>query len=141
MDTRMLLAGLAAGVAGFLLGWLLFGILLMGYFEANMFSYEGLMKSEVDMNMPVLLLGNVVTGLLVAWVCWRTGDTTAIAGLRTGAILGFLVYASFGLFFYSMMNWYTGITVMVVDVLANTLWTAIIGLVAGLVLGIGKKAA
>jgi len=46
MNIRVLVAGLAAGVAGFLLGWLLFGVLLMDYFEANMHRHEGLMKGE-----------------------------------------------------------------------------------------------
>jgi len=31
MNTRVLLSGLASGVAGFLLGWILFGMLMMDY--------------------------------------------------------------------------------------------------------------
>jgi hypothetical protein len=141
MDTRILLAGLAAGVAGFLLGWVLFGMLLMGYFEANMVRYEGLMKSETDMNLPVLFLGNVVSGLLVAWVCKGMGATNAISGLRTGAILGLLFNFALALSFYSMMNWYANTSVVMVDVLSNTVWMGVVGLVAGAVLGMGKKPA
>ncbi len=137
----MLLAGLAAGVTGFLLGWVLFGMLLMGYYEANMESYEGLMKGEDEMDLLVLFLGNLLFGILVAWASWRMGATSAMGGLRVGAVIGALVYASMAMFFYSMWNLYIGSTVMVVDVLANTVWAAVMGLVAGLVLGAGKKTA
>lgn len=137
----MLLAGLAAGVAGFLAGWVLFGMLLMGYFEANMISYEGLMKGEDEMNLGVLFLGNVFFGLLLSWAAWRMGATNAMGGLRTGLVIGVLVYASMAMMFYSMWNLYANATAMVVDVLANTAWAGIMGLVAGLVLGMGKKAA
>lgn len=141
MNTKMLLAGLAAGVTGFLLGWVLFGMLLMGYYEANMIEYEGLMKPEDDMRLGVLFLGNLLFGLLVAWACWRMGREDALGGLRTGAVIGLLVYGSMALFFLSMWNLYANNTIVVVDILANTVWTAGMGLVAGFVLGTGKKTA
>lgn len=135
----MLVAGLAAGVAGFFIGWLIFGILLMDYMGANINSYDGLMRTEMDLG--ALFAGNLLSGLLVAWVAWRAGDTNAVGGFRTGAILGLLIYAGFALYYYSMMNWYINSSAMVVDVLANTVWLALMGLVAGLILGLGRKAA
>lgn len=138
MNTRVLIAGLAAGVAGFLLGWLLFGMLLMGYFEANIFQYEGMNKPEESMNLLLVLLGNLAWGLMLAWVCARTAAQGAMAGMVTGAVLGLGVYTSFALMFYAFMNWYMGPAVAVVDVLANTVWTAAMGLVAGALLARGK---
>lgn len=140
MNTRMLLAGLAAGIVAFLLGWLLFGILLMGYFESNTLSYEGLMKSEEEFNYLGMLLANILTGILIAWLLWRMGVTSIGKGLSDGFTIGLLIYGSMALYYYSMMNWYTGIMPMVVEILANSLWTAVIGGVAAAVLGAGRKA-
>ncbi len=136
----MLLAGLAAGIVAFLLGWLLFGILLMGYFESNTLSYEGLMKSEEEFNYLGMLLANILTGILIAWLLWRMGVTSIGKGLSDGFTIGLLIYGSMALYYYSMMNWYTGIMPMVVEILANSLWTAVIGGVAATVLGAGRKA-
>lgn len=138
MHTRVLLAGLAAGVAGFLLGWLLFGLLLMGYFEAHTYQYEGLMKAEEGMSLMLVLVGNVAWGLMLAWVCARTAALGAVPGMVTGAVIGLGVYTSVALMYYAFMNWYHGPLVAVVDVLANTVWTGAMGLVAGAVLA-GRK--
>src|SRR5690606_21885350 len=97
MNTRMLLAGLAAGIVAFLLGWLLFGILLMGYFESNTLSYEGLMKSEEEFNYLGMLLANILTGILIAWLLWRMGVTSIGKGLSDGFTIGLLIYGSMAL--------------------------------------------
>jgi hypothetical protein len=86
----------------------------------------------------LILLGNMAYGLMLAWVCARTAALGAVQGLRTGLVIGLGVYASMVLMFYAFMNWYTGPLVGVVDVAANTLWSGIMGLVAGAVL-LGRK--
>src|SRR3712207_8732781 len=48
MNIRILVATLAGGLTMFLLGWLIFGILLMDYFKANTIQYPGLMKETPD---------------------------------------------------------------------------------------------
>lgn len=140
MNTKLLLAILASGVAAFLLGWLLFGIALMGYYEANMIQYEGLMKSEEEMNLGLIFVGNLLFAALVAWSCSRMGATSLVSGFMTGAIIGGLVYASVDVMFMAFMNLYTGTTVVIVDVIANAAWAGCIGAVAAMVLGSGKKA-
>jgi hypothetical protein len=139
MNTRVLLAGLAAGVAGFLLGWVIFGMLLMDYFQAGMHTYEGLHKPEEEMNLVLVFAGNLLYGLMLAWVVARGTARGAMDGLLAGTVVGLGVYASMAIMFYAFMNWYTGVEVAVVDVVANTIWSALMGLVAGLVLG--RKAA
>lgn len=134
MNTRVLLAGLASGVAGFLLGWVLFGMLMMDYFEAGVMHYEGLHKPEAEMNLGLVFLSNLLFGLVLAWVCARSAAHGAIPGLVVGAVVGFGVYASMGLMFLAFMNWYTTMSVAVVEVIANTAWSAAMGAVAGLVL-------
>ena len=41
MNTKVLLAAIVGGVVAFLLGWLLFGILLADFMDKNMIHYEG----------------------------------------------------------------------------------------------------
>jgi hypothetical protein len=139
MNTKMLLAILASAVAAFLLGWLIFGTLLMGYYDANMIHYEGLMKPEAEMNLGLVFLGNLLIAVLITWVCSRTGSTSLGSGFLTGLIIGALVYASIDIMFLAMMNMFANTTIILVDILANAVWTGAIGAVAGLVLGSGKK--
>lgn len=134
MNTRVLLAGLASGVAGFLLGWVIFGMLLMDYFEAGVIHYEGLHKPEEEMNLGLVFLANLLFGLMLAWVCDKSGSRSAGSGFVAGAVVGFGVYASMSIMFLAFMNWYTGMSVAVVEILANTVWSALMGAVAGLVL-------
>ncbi len=141
MNTKMLLAALAAGVTGFLLGWVIFGMALMGYYEANTIHYEGLMKGEGEMNLLLVLLANLVFGVLLAWAASRMGITTLQGGLVAGAIMGCLVYLSIDLMFMAMMNMFANHTIVIVDVLANTVWAAGMGAAAGFVLGTGKASA
>lgn len=141
MTTKVLLAALAGGIAAFLLGWLIFGMLLMGYSEANMVHYDGLMKGEGEMNLPLLFISNVQIALLLAYIGHRMGVSSLVGGLVMGTIVGFLFYLSVDLSFLSMMNLFANRTMVVVDVLANTVWTAGVGAVVGLMLGRGKSTA
>lgn len=140
MNARLLIAGAAAGITAFLLGWLVFGIALKGFYDANMIHYEGLMKPESEMNLAAMFAGNLLIGLLVAWACQRMGERTFTGGALTGGVLCLLFYASVDLMFLSMMNMYSGKAIVVVDILANTFWGAMAGGVAALVLGREPKA-
>lgn len=140
MNTKMLLAILASAVTAFLLGWLIFGIALMGYYEANMIHYEGLMKSEEEMNLGLIFVSNLLFASLVTWACARMGANTMMGGLMTGATIGALMFASVDVMFLATMNMMTSSTVVIVDILVNAVWGGAIGAVAGLVLGSGKKA-
>ena len=99
-----------------------------------MIHYEGLHKPEEEMNLGLVFLSNLLFGLMLAWVCDRSGSRSAGSGLVVGAIVGFGVYASMSIMFMAFMNWYTGVSVAVVEILANTVWSALMGAAAGLVL-------
>ncbi|MEO8068756.1 MAG: DUF1761 family protein [Flavobacteriales bacterium] len=141
MNTKVLLAALAVGVASFFLGWLVYGILLDPYMKANT-TVEGLaiMKNMENMNMMGMAIANLAGGLLVAWLLSRMGITTAMGGLFPGAVIGCLMTVMYDMFFYSMMNMYSSKMVVIVDVLASTVFYAVLGAVAGWVLGMGRKA-
>ena len=96
--------------------------------------YEGLHKPEEEMNLALVFAGNLLYGLMLAWVVARGAARGAMDGLLAGGVVGLGVYGSMTIMFYAFMNWYTGVEVAVVDVVANTIWSALMGLVAGLVL-------
>ena len=66
MNTKLILATLAGGILYFLLGWLIYGVLLMDFSMANTTQYAGLMKDMPD--LLVLFLGNLSFALLMAWI-------------------------------------------------------------------------
>jgi hypothetical protein len=138
MNTKPILAVLASGVTGFFLGWLIFGIALAGFYEANMTHYDGLMKDPPE--MWGFIVGNLSLGILYTYVFhYLAGIKSFGKGFVSGVIITFLVAVTYDVYFYAGMNLYTG-TGLVVDVLANTLLGGLMAGVAGLVLGLGKKA-
>ena len=141
-NTKILVASLATAVASFLLGWLISGMLLDPYFKANT-TAEGLAiwKQMENMNMIGMFISSLAGAVLVSWSLSRMGVTTAMAGLFPGAMIGCLMTISFDMFIYSMMNMYATKMIVIVDVLASTIIYAILGGIAGWVLGMGRKTA
>ena len=138
MNTNVLVAALVGAIVAFLLGWVIFGMLLMGYMETSMIQYDGLMKGEDEMNLGLLFASNLVISLLLAYAAHRMGVADLKSGLVLGATLGFLFFLSMDLSFLAMMNFYASPMGAVVDVLANTGWCAGIGAAVGFMLGRGK---
>ena len=140
MNTKPILASLAAGIASFFIGWLVWGILLMDYYEASMNQFEGLNKAPEDMNMMAMILANLVMGLLIGWSLWRMGITKPMSGAVAGAVLFTLVSLSMSLYYISMTNMYKDNTIVIVDMAVNAIVGGILGAIAAMVLGRGDKA-
>lgn len=137
MNTKVLLATLAAGIAAFLFGWLLFGILLFDFYAANTNVYEGLIKNPPDLIM--IFISNLLTAFLLAYIFNRWANIrSAVEGARAGFIIVGIVAASVDLFLYATMNLYDA-WLMAVDIVANGAFGAFIGAVVGMVLGSGRK--
>lgn len=133
MNNRVLLAALAGGVAFFLMGWLVWGILLMDMMREMCPGMAGIEKNPPDM-VP-LFLGNLMAGLFTALLFSRwAGITTFMGGLIAGAWVFGLIALSFD---FTFMGTTTAMTWggVAVDVVANTVVGAIVGGVVGWVLG------
>ena len=143
MNTKMLLASLAAGVFSFLLGWVLWDMLgLMEYFAKNTTAdYNALWKMKENMNMIGMFISSLAGGGLVGWALWRMGVTNWMGGFMAAAVLGGLMSISYDMFFYSMMNMYKDKMIVVIDVLVGAVSTGLAGGIAGAVLGMGAKKA
>ena len=97
MSTRAILAGIAGGIFAFLLGWLIFGMLLMDFYTANTTEYAGLMKDPPS--IVLILLCNLIWGLLFAFVFDKwAGFRTIGRGIVGGIILGLSIMLSFDLY-------------------------------------------
>lgn len=115
------------GIAFFLLGWLVYGILLMDYSSANY--DQSIYRADGEMIWWALIASNLAIALLLTLILKWSGAKAITDGLKTGAILGFLLSLNINLSFYSMTTMFLHFSGLVVDVLVFTLMMAVIGLI------------
>lgn len=139
MDTKKFLIGtLVGGVAYFLLGFIVYAILLEDFFSAHAGTATGVMKTT-EMQFWPLFLGNVGHAALLSYIFVKWANVkTFSTGLSAGAIVGFLMTLGRNLVEYDTTN-ITDITGALADVIVYTAMTAVVGGIIGLVLGMGKK--
>ena len=134
MNTKMLVAGLMGGVGFFLLGWLLYGMLLMD--TMSQYSNAACMRAEEDMSFPLLVVGNLIQGFLVAYIFsqWASISTFA-TGLQRGALIGFLLSLAMNCIWYATSTVMTEFTGAIIDVVVVTVMWGIVGGIVGWWLG------
>ena len=134
MNTKnVLIGGFVSGICYFFLGWLIYGILLMDYMTQVSPQIEGLNRPETDFVWWALILSNIVSGIFMAFVFDLGNIKGWMSGLRTGAIIGFLISVSFDLSFYSM-TYMISQQGMIADVAAGTVMSGIVGAILGMVM-------
>ena len=139
MLTRVLAATVAGGIAFFVLGFVIYGLILDPMvMRPNMVTYAGLMK-ETPTWIP-LILSNFVSAFLLAYIFdkWAT-ISTFIGGLKGGAIVWFLISLAYQLMFVAFMNLSKNYIPPIADVAGSIVMGAIGGGVIGQVLGMMKK--
>jgi len=137
MNTKVLLAGLVSGIAGFLLGWIVYGILLADFAAAHTIKYEGLMKEP-----PVLwaiFLSNTAWGILYAHIFQRWGNIqTFSSGFSSGFLISLLIAVSMGLFYFAFMN-LSDVLYLCIDTVVTTMMGALMAGISAAMLGVGKS--
>lgn len=135
---KILVAGLVGAAFAFILGFLTWGIVLSEFFEANAGTATGVIRGDDEMLWIPMILGHLAWGFLLAIIYGRWANIkTFSTGAKAGAVLGFLIA-----FTYDMIN--LGSTHIsntlgaIVDVLAMTVVTAIVGGIVGWMLGRGN---
>jgi hypothetical protein len=129
---RFVLATVAGGIAVFILGGLLYGVLTVSFFEANRGAAVGVMRQTPD--YVHLFLGQLVFGALLTVVIgtWA-GQSGAGVGLRLGAVLGALIGFAVDLTMFGVTN-ISNITATLVDPFIMMTQLGVGGAVVGAVL-------
>jgi len=136
--TKILLGGLAGGITFFLLGWVIYGLLLANYTAANF--NQDVMKPMEEMNWLAIILSNFAFGFLLSFVIGWSNIKGWKTGAKAGIVIGFLYSASVDLSMYSMSDWFLNIGSLVVDIIVLSVISAVIGIVVALVMGAIKAA-
>ncbi|MGM5470884.1 hypothetical protein ACS386_11460 [Flavobacteriaceae bacterium LMO-SS05] len=127
MKTKnFLVAGLAGGVADFLLGWLFYGIIFKDSFPQ---------PEESSNAMIMIFLGCMTFGLFLAYIYTKWAQiTTAATGAKAGAVIGLFMGLFFNFFNMAMIP-DTTMQAFALDVAISIVMAAIIGAVIGVVNG------
>jgi hypothetical protein len=134
---KILPGGIAGAVVFFLLGWVIYGILLKDFMAANY--NQSVSRPMEDMVWWALILSNLGYGFLLSFVLSWSNTTSAITGARLGGIIGFLLALSVDLGFYAMSTYISNVTAILVDIIVYIVMSAIAGAVVAWVMGMVKK--
>ena len=134
MNTKCLIASIAGAVVLFVGGYVLYELLLGGFFEANMGSATGVIKESPDFLW--IVVGQLAAGGVLATALGWKGATDVAGGAQAGVKLGALIAAAFGFVALGAMNTST-LTSVVVDVVVTAVLWGAAGAVVGMMLGRG----
>jgi hypothetical protein len=136
---KILLGGLLGGIAFFLLGWVVYGIVLMDFMR-NSYN-QCAMNPEGQMVWWALILSNFAYSFLLALIFSWTNTKGWKSGALIAGIIGLLMSSYYDLSMYSMSSMFKGLDVMVMDILIATVFAAVIGAIVALAMDLGKKEA
>jgi hypothetical protein len=133
MDKKVIIGGVVAGVVSFFLGYLVWGMLLNGFYEANFNQCMALAMEE--MKWASMILFNLSWGFTIAIILSWAGTSDFMGGAVKGAIFGFFVALSIDLSYYAMTSMFVGgATAMAIDIAVNTVFVGLIGGITSLVM-------
>ena len=124
--TKTFIGGIAGGLIFFLLGYLIYGILLANYMRSFV---PGVDRSMDTLIFWALIIGNLLFGFAISYAVNRTGASVT-GGLATGFIIGFLFSAGFDFTMYATSH-SISLHQVAADVIAFTVISAVAGAVVG----------
>ena len=120
---KFILAVLAGTVVYFLLGWVVYGLLLRDTMASA--TASGYMRADADMVWWALIAGNLAFSFLLTYLVYRTGVSNATAGATLGLFVGVLISLGGDLMMYATSTMMTKPVMILVDVLAGGQMAAI----------------
>lgn len=134
MVVRFLVCAIAGGIVIFVLGFLIYGLALASWMQANTVQYPGLMIDPP--NFVALAVSNIVWAGLIAFVAdnWANAKDFG-AGMKVGGIVMFLASMAMNLGYTAFWNIFQNMLVPVVDVAVMTFMGVVAGGVIGFILG------
>jgi hypothetical protein len=138
MNARAISAAVISAIVLFVLGYLVFGLLLHDWYTQQTAAASSLMNKP----MPILwslFLAQLLFTLLLALIFERyAAIRTAAGGAIAGLWIGFLIFMSFDLSLFAFYK-FMSLQFAVIDGLLNTVMAAVGGGVVGLVLGFRRR--
>ncbi len=143
MNTKKFLLGtIVGGIAFFFLGYLIYGLALVSFFNQHMVNSSGAMKSMNDIIWWALVLGNFAFGALLTYVFLKMGNVHSFgSGASTGAAIVFFLTLSRDLIRYATENSFDHTALMANIVIGIVMGAVAGGIIAATVLGKGGKQA
>jgi len=130
---RFIIGTVVGGIAFYILGYIIWDILVADFYAANRGSAVGLTKDA-----PVLWAAAVGTlayaALVTLGIGTRAGVTTVMDGAKVGAVVGFLLWLTVNMIFFAYFN-ISNLTVTIVDPLLEAVRAGLGGAVIAVVLG------
>jgi hypothetical protein len=133
---KFIVGGIVGGIVFFLLGWLVYGMLLKDFMANNL---SNAMRADADTIWWALVLGQLAGGFLLAYVIGKAGATSAGAGAGVGFIVGLLVCLSYDLTMYGVSTTIASLKGLAADVAISAVISAIVGGAVGWAMGMSKK--
>ncbi len=132
---KILRGTIFGGVIYFLLGWIVYGILLMGYYSASMNTCMN--RTDGEMVWWAMIVSNLLFALLLTLILNWANAKTIIDGFRIGAIFGVIYSLAINLSFLSMSTMFNSYTIIAIDAIVTSIVFGVVGL--AVVLLWGKK--
>jgi hypothetical protein len=139
-SNRSILAGIAGGVVFFLLGYVVYGMLLSNFMQTHAGTATNVPRNMNDYMLWLIAVGNLLYAFLLVYIFGKAGISTVGSGFATGAIVGLLTTASSAFISYATTNLLTG-SGMAADIIAFAILSGIAGAVIAWVKGMGKRSA
>lgn len=124
---NFIVGGIVGGLADFLMGWLVYGILLKDTFPKP--------EGAGPENMMFIFLGCMCFGFLLSYIFAQgEGVSKCVPGIKVA--LGVTLFMSLGNnFFYAMYKESIDVSMMAIDVAASLAIATVVGAVIGVVNG------
>ncbi len=135
---KILIGGIAGGVAFFLLGWLCYGILFKDLMAAGAGTATGVERTDEEMNLAAIFIGNLMWGFLFSIVFSWSKHDGLMSGLFMGAVVGLLMNGGSDFIMYGTSNLMT-MTGTLIDIAVGTVLSTLAGGVIGWVMGMIKE--
>lgn len=141
MNSKVIIAALVGAVFYFLLGWLIFGILLSGSMEDGMSdAMRGVYRGMDEFIYWAIAISNLCMALLLALIYNRFGLSTFMKGAVNGLWIGALMTLMYDFGMYAQFTMFE-LDMVFMDAVMSAIMTALVGGVVAFMLGRGKKSA
>ncbi|MDX1393830.1 MAG: hypothetical protein R3195_05545 [Gemmatimonadota bacterium] len=132
MNRNFLMATVAGTVVLMIVGYVLYGMLLMDFFTANTGTATNVVKDPPGWLW--LILGQFITAALIALVLGWKGATDTGSGAKTAAFFGLVLSLGYGLTMLGTTN-ISNLTATLVDPFVAVIQFGAAGAVIGMMLG------